>query len=681
MAIVFNADHGKKIDNLNVGLAQTNSQLADIVNFFKVKGYELDASKLDTIEKVNANWNILKTIIRNNNLPLSFKNKITLNSIFAEWISGRDCPIGFYSDSTTDGATTTGHISSVGNDSPFKVTINNSPNAYPTLLKNYVKTLYPNANVSCYNGGFDSMSYANGFGLKQWYNTWFRGSNGSNVDWSDVKMIVLGFGTSDSINLNNTATVIDNYSIDLECNIVDCLLRGIQPVLQAPVLTTQRVGNTVSYRNSDESITIIEACQKRLCKKYDLEYLSLREPFEIALNNFSGYKFNHFISADMVHPNDLGHRVIASWIFNKLDSNIINIESEDNVKALFSGHQSYVTIDSENFAPSSKGGNILKSIPTGYISEDSYYYNWSVSDGNTKVYNDKLLQIPIFIKKPTAIFYNNLESRRTYNKQKSISIFSTLFNQNSALKVDSEMLFQPEEYYSNKTFLGLLPYGLNIITVYANDNVTEQKLGAFFFADIEKHLSIYSVGRGSSGANYLTKNFNFPNINSTYTKKNIVKKERLNKYYNPTDNTPVEITFRLLSSLVAGATYQIYSHYNDIKTYQDGYNLIEILGDVVTFKVATSTGVATLSTQTITGLNALLVSGARIRITYTSKDYNSTGVILNIFVNEVIKFGYTGTQGQIWSEGYGFDAPNLLCENISIIAQNKLGGFDTEFLF
>lgn len=650
-----------------------DSQLEHIVNQVKSKGYEMDINKLDTIQKVNENWEVLKDIIRTSDITLRFKNQRTLSSVFSEWISGRNCPIGFYSDSTTDGATTTKHTPSVGTDSPFKVTINNSPNAYPNLLQRYVKLLYPNAVVNCYNGGFDSMSYANGFGLKQWYNTWFRGLNGSNMDWSDVKMIVLGFGISDSINMNDTAKVIDAYSIDLECTIVDCLLRGVQPVIMHPVLTAQRVGNTVSYRDNDESITIIEACQKRLAQKYDLEILSIREVFRIALDNFKSHNYSDFITCgnDLVHPNDLGHRAIASYILKEMNKNVLVCSGE---KRLFPGDHYWISNDSENFAPSSKGGLILKENDPSFYSYNTQYFSWKASEGNVKSENDILLKVAVYCEKPTALFYNNLNTDASYNKTKIFNNYSTIFNNTYGFKNEIEMLSQPQDIYlSNITLLGFLNYGLNIISIHANDNTSYQILGGLYFSNTDKILNKCVLGRGTNNVFYLTKHINKPSIYTAYKLKNINDFD-ITKYYNPTDNTSVDFNFKMLMNLPINTQMNIYTHYNDVKGVKDSYNLIEISGDVLTLKVSNAGNISTIFSETISGLNAKILKNSYVRISYKPQDYTSKGVLFSIYIDEVVVYSHQCQIKQIWSEGYDIDIENVLVGNIEINSSIKLQG-------
>lgn len=672
-----------EIDNLSQKDTELSSQLEQIKYFFTLRGYELDVTKLDTIEKVNNNWTILKSIIKNHpNFPFKFNTFLTLNRVYAEWISGRNCPIGFYSDSTTDGATTTGHVSNVGNDNPFKVTINESPNSYPSKLESYIKILHKSSTpVKCYNGGFDSQSYKNGFGLKHWYNTWFRGLSGSNVDYSDVKMIVLGFGTSDSINLNDTANVIDNYSIDLECTIIDCLLRGVQPVLQAPVFTTQKVGETVEYRNSNESITIIETIQKQLCRKYNLEYLSMREPLENILNNFSELKYGDFMNdVDMVHPIDMGHRLYASWLCTQLNPNIPFMKSGIDKLNLFAGHHSYITKFTDIISPTSKSGNILKKIDTTFKTLGSYIYNWSNTDGNKRNDGDFLLRIPIYCEKPTVLYYNNIDNNKIYNEGLQCIINNLTIEQSKTLNMYSETYKQPvPTYFTGVQFVALLPVGLNVIDVNVIGDYNEIKFGGFLLDDINNFNCEF--GRATGSSELAIKTIDYPPINVPYTIKNTKEKNTLNKFYNSFDAQQVNICMTLTQNLNSSTTYKIYSHYNDIRNYKDSYNLVEITGDSVTIKTSNVGIENAIYSTTVSGLNAKLIKGSELKISYQSKNYNNEGVMFNLFIDNISQLSKQFAVNEVWSEGYGFNSPNIISNNIySTSFVPILSQFDRKYL-
>lgn len=646
-------------------------------------GFITNVSNLNTLTNVRNNWTILKNLIadlKNTDRQLvRLETLLTLNRVYAEWISGRACPIGFYSDSTTDGATTTGHVPSTSDNPTCTVTINESPNAYPAKLEAYIKMLHKDTDpVRCYNGGFDSESFRSGFGLDHWYNVWFRPA-GSNVDFSDVRMIVVGFGTSDSINLNNTAETIDNYSRDLECAIIDCFLRGVQPVLQAPVLTTQHVGETVQYRNADESVTIIETVQKELCKKYNLEYLSMAEPVRKALDGFAGLKISDFLSIDdMVHPGNMGHRLHASYLATKFCPNIARIETGKNILDLFPGHPAYIPYDREEIiSPATQNGKILKRVTVGYLSDRTYYYNWAAVDGNAKAYNEQLLRIPVYVEKPTALFHNNIGNQQAWDTCKNLSMYSTVLDSTVPKKLLAEQLKQPEPvYFSNKTFLSFLPVGLTFIDLFANNNADAQFFGGFYLADVDEHLDGFSLGRGSASTHYLTHNIKIDPILTTYVQKVSRRKDALKKHYNASDNNVLDICFTLEQSLVGlTGTYPIYTHFNDVQNYQDCYNSLEIHNELLTLKIKKLSGEVVLKSETVTGLNALLISGTKLKLSFTSKNYEPNGVLFQFYVNDVNKFFYNALSNELWSEGYGFDSPILRASNIYITTRTIIQGF------
>ena len=285
------------------------------------------------------NYNIIAEYTNLGLANSNYESIYTLRYFTTQWLAGEDFPIAFYGDSTTDGATTTGHTPSTiaGNNANVwtaAVAVNESPNAYSADLERQLKLLIgASSSVRCYNAGFDSQSLRTGtgqffeFGNKAFHRVFFGSAGGlNNVDFSDVKGIVLSWGTSDSINLNDINTILDSYEWKMELLITECFERGIQPFIADPVYNNQRAGALVSGRDNDESVSVIESINNRLRKKFNLEKLSLRTPLETyASNAFPagdptatyGAKgdFGDVITElpDGVHPNDKGHRMVASY--------------------------------------------------------------------------------------------------------------------------------------------------------------------------------------------------------------------------------------------------------------------------------------------------------------------------------------------------------------------------------
>lgn len=636
-------------------------------------GYDLDVTNMTSVALVDANWDIMKFFIAdvktNDLVTPDYKTIWTTNALSAEWVSGRAAPIGFYSDSTTDGSTTTGHVPSTGLDSPFGVTVTESPNAYPARLQSMLKganfdTTIP---VRCYNGGFDGQSFLNGFGLKHWYNTWFRGLSGSNIDFSDVKMIVQGFGTSDSINLNDTATVIDDYERDLECVIIDSFLRGVQPAMQTPPMTVENSGNLVAGRKGWQTVEIIQAVQQKLVDKYDLQYFSYSEAWRTIFSNFTGTKYRDLMSPDTVHPNDEGHSIHASYLSKLFNKNIETLEAGEGVNSLFAGHPAYQPDHADNIAPASSGGDILKFVTNlGGISDESFIYSWLAAEGNGKAASAHLVRATVYVDKPTALLMKDVESNRT---AKDILVQSYYLGSNSTPTPAWQLNPQPtDEFFSHKSFMTLLPPGLNTITIKASSDSTDQTFGGLYLVDLEKMN--FNFERGTNLAKYLK----WPDVLNAYTPQARISKNRAD-YYNPQDQAFYSLSFDISTAVVFGTPVFVRTHYNDVSANNDSYNIFEFSGDNFILKVVDDGAVAvTVTTLATPGLNALLASGAHVEIKMRSRFSTPNGLNVQIFVDGIVRNSFTAAVGEMWTDGYGFDT-DIFCKNISMVVSTAQTGF------
>lgn len=637
-------------------------------------GYSLNASALDTPAKVAENWAIMKALIaaaKSTSRVISVSKPVhTLRSICAEWLARRSAPVGFYSDSTTDGATTTDHVASTGTDSPFAVTINESPNAYPANLQSYLKTIIgSDKTVVCYNGGFDSQSFQNGFGLKHWYNTWFRAA-GSNMAWTDVKMIVIGFGTSDSINLNDPASVIDAYSIDVECTVIDCLLRGVSPVLQGPVLTTQKVGTTVDYRNGNESITIIESIQKQICGKYGLEFVTYRDEVQELISGYVGFKYSDYMAADMIHPTDMGHRIHAGYLISKFFPNLGRVKP-GAVEHFFSGNNAYITTASEIISPPSQNGQILRNI-SGVQSDDAYFYSWRAVDGNDKDPGDLLVRLPIYADRPCNLYINsgrnNLPAARVY------SINQCTLGTYLAGSILDDVYAQPALTWNKRRFIARLTYGLNIVEFRVADAASAgdyQFVSAYLVDGVIDPMFIPARRQSGSGT-YAYKKFEGLEVFTTYGETGDRDAVRPWMFYNQHDGVQFRIGFDLYGAFAGGITYQFKSHHQDGTARKNCYNKMSILGDNVSVAVVNNGVETNLNTLAVAGLNALLVAGANVQIGFSSNFTGAAGITVKLYVNWVEKYTFTAALGALFSDGYGFESVNALRSGEKIVCTHPV---------
>lgn len=607
-------------------------------------GYITATSNLDTETKVSDNWAKMKEFILNmdvRSLASIPKPILTLHDVYAKWAAGEHCPIGFYSDSTTDGATTTGHVPSTPDPSSFGVIINESPNAYPAVMKDYLDRVLNSTSATVYNGGFDSQSFANGFGLKHWYNTWFRAA-GSNKDWTDVKLIVIGFGTSDSMNDGNVKEIADRYALDLECVIIDCLLRGVTPVLQGPVPTAQSTATAVLGRKGRESITIIETIQKRLCDKYGLEWLSYREAFEDAIYHYQTIKYIDLMAPDMVHPTDTGHAVHAGYLLSKIVPNVLIFDGSP--ESLYCGSQFWNYPSYMNISPQSAGGTILKRIVPTVVAADSFFYGWRQSEGNGVAKDQVLLRAFVYCKKPcelqevAVLSSGNKHNFGLYGVTKKETIGGTV-----AGKVGTEAGVT----YSRYAPLTRLPFGFSILVFTSGEDGDANFFGARLVSPKETGRTL--DGFGTAGALYLKSQ---SEINQYGNPPNVLKdylpEGYFDKQYSISDNVVLSVVFEMLRG---GASCTFKTHFNSISSPLDShlelsYAATKLELFAVVAGVKTSIGEAA-------GTFPALAAGDIVEISFLTRYYSGSTTQVSIHRNGVFAATIEFTPNNGWKDGIG----------------------------
>lgn len=644
-------------------------------------GYNIDVSLMTSVAEVDANWAIMKQLIADLKLSsrqlTNFDTILTMEQIYANWISGIKTPLGFYSDSTTDGYRTTGHVSSIGADSPFAVTINTSPNAYPGVLQTLATEVGPlKTTPHCYNGGFDSQSYSNGFGLKHWYNTWFRGLDGSNQDWSDVSAIILGFGTSDSANVDDTATVIANFSEAVECSIIDCFLRGVQPILQTPVTTTQHVGNGPNGRNADQTLTIINSVLGDLAKKYNLELLTYGEPQMEALDGFNSLRYGDIFNTsptDRVHPLDLGHRIQASYLLTKMSNQIP--KTSHKALNIFSGSPYYKVIDESLNLNLVAPDTILEKAITDYGATVERFGEFFYKFPATTAANTDLLMLSAYVTEPSVAMYMPIDSSVV---EPSFLIHNVTHNDNDTI-ASYTINDQPlATTYTKMRVISNLRYGLNQIYIKSNAAGGQQKVGGLMIIPTRLLGSISFIRESLGGTVYLGREFNFPkSAVPSYNTYDIGNLEPIWMRYNSNDNSYSTIGFRLSKTFVTATDYEIHSHFNDHQVAGDCYNIFKINTDTLTVSKVVDGAVTQVGTVTTGGIGASLVAGAQVEIRIRTRFYlgNPSGTTnIQLIVDGVTKTAVAIPYGDLWTQGYGIVMNAIESNNISINSVEKLTG-------
>lgn len=649
-------------------------------------GYLVSTTTMTSTALVDANWAIMKAYIAAMdaaNLAFPHIRKIlTMKEIYGHWISGTSKPLGFYSDSTTDGAQTTGHTPSTSSDaSPFSVTIAESPVAYPELLEGLANNHGPNKTTAeCYNGGFDSESYRSDFGLQHWYNVWFR-TAGSNVNWTDVAAIVLGFGTSDSANEDDTATIITNYSIDMECTIIDCFLRGVQPILQTPVATSQHFGNTGgAKRDGDQTVTIINAVQDNLAQKYNLEHLAYGQPQMDALDGFDALNYGDIITpsaSDQVHPKDLGHRIHAGYLFTEMCAQVKRVSNKP-YKA-WCGSPNYKIEDESYNITSDTLPNILtravtdRGVAVEALSEYFYIFPAATTAGET------MLVLPVYAEQPCTVFYVPID---TSVVQPTFLVASTTYDDNST--IPSGVVFgEPlDVIYTGLQRICSLRYGLNRIFINASAAGGVQKVGALFVVP-NSLLGDFEFTRLTGGGTVtFNRTFRFKNsLVPHYNTYDVNNPQPLWMRYWQGDNTFSTISFTLTDTMATTTEYLLYSHFNDYDAKANCYNIFKFnnggtLDEFGISKVVDGT-VTQVGTTNITGLGAKLIAGAFIEIKIRPQQYlgdPSGTTTVQIHVDGVNQGPIAVPYGDLWTFGYGLVMNTIIARNISIDVLDRLAG-------
>jgi hypothetical protein len=642
-------------------------------------GYIVSTDGLTTPALVDANWDAMKAYINYidvNKLPPTFGGKIhTMQSIYANWISGTKTPLGFYSDSTTDGYRTTGHVSSTGSDSPFGVTINVSPNAYPTVLQGLAAAIGPaKTTAHCYNGGFDSQSYIYNdlFGLKHWYNTWFR-SAGSNMSWTDVKAIVLGFGTSDSANIDDTASVIEAYSEAVECNIIDCFIRGVQPILQTPVTTTQHLGNTLLGRNGDESLTIIKSALSRLAEKYNLELLTYGEPQIDAIDGFNSIQYNDLFNSstsDQVHPLDYGHRLHASYLITLMSNQIKRVSSE--AVKFFPGSPHYKIVDESLNTFEAAPDTILLRAVTEYGAAVQTLTNSFYKFPASTAASTSLLILPVFIDRPSVLFYMPIDSS---DDGPTFLINNRSVDENRTVGSIGVMSQPVTTTYTKMKPIANLKHGLNFVYVKSNAAGGVTRVGGIMVVPT-KLVNEYSLTRTSAGGTVrINRMFRFPdNWTPKYSTYDVNKIIPIWERYNLLDNQYSTISFTLIKGLTAATQYELSAFYNDHEDPGDCYNIFRfndggVTDEFAVYSVVTGGAATLLATTNISGINAAMIAGAVIEIRIRTRFYlgdpaGTTNV--RVYIDGVDQGGVTPAYGSMWTQGYGLVMNTIIAKDIAI---------------
>lgn len=534
------------------------------------------------------NYNIMKDYIKGTYVKKEYKTINTLNMFSAQWEAGNNYPLAFYGDSTTDGATTTGHISSVisstgASDFNANITINESPSAYPSVLESYLtnKLLYKTA--QCYNAGFDSQSLLDGtgqfsdFGTKAFHRVFFGNSLGlNNVDYSDVKGIVLTWGITDIINNNDINAILNRYEWKMRLLITECFERGIQPYIADCTYSTVRVGSSASGRNNYETELVISSINEKLRSEYNLEKLSLKEPLEMYVANSKNNRFLDVIASDGVHMTDKGHRMVASYYTSLIHPLVKSFKGDEDYK--FTPANIYSILPKQLTA-----SNSWSLVDTSNLTANSsYVWRFSTLSGGAFCY-----RLAIFCEKKMDLLYDMLHMTSATNRDKTthpkIEI-NSLVNGVVSTTLASADWESNVDTCSSDYFLGALDIGLNIINVHsATSPIGENIMG---FLKVKKEYAYNVLYSYRDGNNIVRRRFmnSLPNISFGHNIPRRLWADKVfsQKCYSYNINERV-LSFKINNINNRDILFNASKRYSDF----DSFNILRIKGTSVKLLYAT----------------------------------------------------------------------------------------------
>lgn len=250
-----------------------------------------------------------------------FKKIYTFNDAWSQWKAGNKFPIAFYGDSTIDGNNTTGYVANtLGKDSQ-------SPNTFCKKLETNLRLATGNNRLRVYNAGFSGKDSA--FGVAN-----INAEFGIGTDYSDVKMVGIGWGINDRLNYSDTKAYRDGFKANIISQINWFYSRGIQPFLLttqaiiSPNVDTQYV-NQYPLRTAEAINSIANEVKRELSVEYNLELIDINKFTERFLL-YSSTDIATLIP-DRLHFGDIGHQYEADLIFAHISPQVIFVDTDTKI--------------------------------------------------------------------------------------------------------------------------------------------------------------------------------------------------------------------------------------------------------------------------------------------------------------------------------------------------------------
>ncbi|MCC9296678.1 SGNH/GDSL hydrolase family protein [Clostridium sp. MT-14] len=261
--------------------------------------------------------------------------KVSFQDTWTSWENNEKFPVAFLGDSTVDGNETTSWVKNeIGQD-------HQPPHAFTTYLQNLVRVYTGSNTARIYNAGFSgqtaSWAYSN-------INSIFAGN------YSDVKMIGIGFGINDRLGVTSTKDYESDFKRSIENIILWCFKNNIQPFLlttQATVEPGSTDSSSYPYRTSESINSVANTVKKNLAKKYNIQLMDLNYYTSKLLSNNDTYSLKNIISQDHLHFKDKGHEFEAETIFAYFNPRVVVLDGKNKLKIDFTSQNIKSNVESD----------------------------------------------------------------------------------------------------------------------------------------------------------------------------------------------------------------------------------------------------------------------------------------------------------------------------------------------
>lgn len=241
-----------------------------------------------------------------------------VNEIYNHWVDGEKFPIAFYGDSTTEGDSTTDSSGTMNDVSVTNNTLGSDyiwESAYPNLLETMMKDMTGNSVQRVYNAGFSGKD-------SEWAWQNYEKEFGSGAAYEDTKIIFLGFGINDRVNVTLLGDLYEKTKKFTELLVIKIKKDNKQPV----IMTTQPYYSYFSsgVLNTRNAQRTINRALLDVAKEFNLEII---DRYTELCNMFvnSSKSIGTYLHTDLLHCNNGGHLLERDLLAHRISSVIKNV--------------------------------------------------------------------------------------------------------------------------------------------------------------------------------------------------------------------------------------------------------------------------------------------------------------------------------------------------------------------